>query len=220
MPYCAAAGPGGGQGAEWRGRGGWGLLYCAELCRALHLGAAGGEGGGDGAGDGSPFLGTALPPRPGADSRVEAGGPRRAALGRACGGSGHWVGAAGGGGAREARALRRGTRAPSVLPPAPAVPRAPGRAALLSELGSSDPLLGGGSRRYPTDEAAAAEDSHRGIAVQKVTGGSAAFRTSSSAPPFLLRFAGLRVSAAARPRASSVPRPLCGPALRPERGAG
>lgn len=90
----------------------------------------------------------------------------------------------------------------------------------FSELGSSDPLLGGGSRRYPTDEAAAAEDSHRGIAVQKVTGGSAAFRTSSSAPPFLLRFAGLRVSAAARPRASSVPRPLCGPALRPERGAG
>uniref|UniRef100_G1N3Z1 ARF GTPase 4 n=1 Tax=Meleagris gallopavo TaxID=9103 RepID=G1N3Z1_MELGA len=63
-------------------------------------------------------------------------------------------------------------------------------------------------------------DSHRAIAVQKVTGGSAAFRASSSVPPFLLRFAGLRVPAAARHRASSVPRPLRGPALRPERGAG
>lgn len=89
LPCRAALRPGPTGGGE-RSRVGGRLLYCAVPCRALPLGAAGGGEGGDGAGSGSPFLGSALPLRPGVESRAEVGGP-----GRACGGSGRLVGAAG-----------------------------------------------------------------------------------------------------------------------------
>lgn len=149
---------------------------------------------------------------PGAESRAEAGGPRRARFGpslrriRAGGRDGRAATALGNCGVCAA-GFRR-----AFCPPALCLVRQAGGARRFSR-GSA--RLGGlpaagrircvaaVSECRPTDKAVAAEDSHREIAVQKVTGGTAAFRTSSSAPPFLLRFASLRVPAAARPRAST-----------------
>lgn len=208
LPACRAALRPGPTGGGERSGGG-----SSALPSGAARSAGGGEGG-DGAGGGGPFLGTALPPRPGSGEPGGGGGaapcPLRAVPAADPGGG---EGRPCGDGARELRGLRRGL--PEGVLSARAVPRAPGRgrAALFAELGSA--RLGGlpaagrircvaaVSECRPTDKAVAAEDSHREIAVQKVTGGTAAFRTSSSAPLFLLRFASLRVPAAARPRAST-----------------